>query len=151
PQAVRNRRPGPPRGTFRAKYARATQPPGARRPRAEAARNQATDRRGDASEALGGRRRQPAASLDCQATPLAQEDHRSGAPLLTGNPACGCCPAGPGDYNGCRAFRFPLMRFVTRMATVRAQAGLSRWELAAETIAVKIRWFGLLVGYVLVN
>ena len=25
------------------------------------------------------------------------------------------------------------------------------WELAAETIAVKIRWFGLLVGYVLVN
>src|SRR5262249_31349345 len=27
----------------------------------------------------------------------------------------------------------------------------SGWELAAETIAVKIRWFGLLVGYVLVN
>jgi signal transduction histidine kinase len=26
----------------------------------------------------------------------------------------------------------------------------SRWELAAETIAVKIRWFGLLVGYLLV-
>jgi signal transduction histidine kinase len=26
-----------------------------------------------------------------------------------------------------------------------------RWELAAETIAVKIRWFGLLLGYVLVN
>src|SRR5208283_4794415 len=26
-----------------------------------------------------------------------------------------------------------------------------RWELAAETIAIKIRWFGLLVGYVLVN
>src|SRR5216684_3521611 len=26
-----------------------------------------------------------------------------------------------------------------------------RWELAAENIAVKIRWFGLLVGYVLVN
>jgi hypothetical protein len=26
-----------------------------------------------------------------------------------------------------------------------------RWELAAETIAVKIRWFGLLVGYLLVN
>src|SRR5207302_9267020 len=25
------------------------------------------------------------------------------------------------------------------------------WELAAEAIAVKIRWFGLLVGYVLVN
>ncbi|MCI0742682.1 MAG: ATP-binding protein [Gemmataceae bacterium] len=28
---------------------------------------------------------------------------------------------------------------------------LSRWELAAETIAVKIRWFGLLFGYLLVN
>ncbi len=28
---------------------------------------------------------------------------------------------------------------------------ISPWELAAETIAVKIRWFGLLVGYVLVN
>jgi signal transduction histidine kinase len=27
----------------------------------------------------------------------------------------------------------------------------SPWELAAENIAVKIRWFGLLVGYVLVN
>ena len=26
----------------------------------------------------------------------------------------------------------------------------TRWELAAETIAVKIRWFGLLVGYLLV-
>ena len=26
-----------------------------------------------------------------------------------------------------------------------------QWELAAETIAVKIRWFGLLVGYLLVN
>jgi len=28
---------------------------------------------------------------------------------------------------------------------------VSRWELAAETIAVKIRWFGLLFGYLLVN
>ena len=28
---------------------------------------------------------------------------------------------------------------------------LSRWELAAETIAVKIRWFGILFGYLLVN
>jgi len=27
----------------------------------------------------------------------------------------------------------------------------SAWELAAETIAVKIRWFGLLIGYFLVN
>ena len=33
----------------------------------------------------------------------------------------------------------------------RPQAKPSGWELAAETIAVKIRWFGLLVGYVLVN
>lgn len=30
-------------------------------------------------------------------------------------------------------------------------ANSSSWELAAETIAVKIRWFGLVVGYVLVN
>jgi signal transduction histidine kinase len=30
-------------------------------------------------------------------------------------------------------------------------ANPSPWELAAEAIAVKIRWFGLLVGYVLVN
>jgi signal transduction histidine kinase len=27
----------------------------------------------------------------------------------------------------------------------------SKWELAAEAIAVKIRWFGLLLGYVVVN
>ncbi len=33
----------------------------------------------------------------------------------------------------------------------RLPAAPSRWELAAETIAVKIRWFGLLVGFVLVN
>ncbi len=37
------------------------------------------------------------------------------------------------------------------MATVRPGIVLSRWELAAETIAVKIRWFGLLFGYVVVN
>jgi signal transduction histidine kinase len=37
------------------------------------------------------------------------------------------------------------------MATARTAASLSRWELAAETIAVKIRWFGLVVGYALVN
>src|SRR5438105_2205632 len=30
-------------------------------------------------------------------------------------------------------------------------AVLSRWELAAETIAVKIRWFGILFGCLLVN
>jgi signal transduction histidine kinase len=33
----------------------------------------------------------------------------------------------------------------------RASAVSSPWELAAETIAIKIRWFGLFVGYVLVN
>jgi two-component system, NtrC family, sensor kinase len=32
-----------------------------------------------------------------------------------------------------------------------ADAKTNGWELAAETIAVKIRWFGLLVGCVLVN
>lgn len=37
------------------------------------------------------------------------------------------------------------------MGTPEPAAALSRWELAAETIAVKIRWFGLLVGFVLVN
>ncbi len=35
------------------------------------------------------------------------------------------------------------------MSTV--TAGPGRWELAAESIAVKIRWFGLLVGYLIVN
>jgi len=37
------------------------------------------------------------------------------------------------------------------MATALPAAVPSRWELAAELIAVKIRWFGLIVGYVLVN
>jgi signal transduction histidine kinase len=37
------------------------------------------------------------------------------------------------------------------MAWARTAASLSPWELAAETIAVKIRWFGILVGYLLVN
>jgi two-component system NtrC family sensor kinase len=37
------------------------------------------------------------------------------------------------------------------MATLSAVAVPPRWELAAETIAVKIRWFGLIVGYALVN
>jgi signal transduction histidine kinase len=37
------------------------------------------------------------------------------------------------------------------MATLTPSAVPSRWELAAETIAVKIRWFGLVVGYVLAN
>jgi signal transduction histidine kinase len=37
------------------------------------------------------------------------------------------------------------------MITVPLAPTLSRWELAAETIAVKIRWFGLVVGYLYVN
>jgi signal transduction histidine kinase len=37
------------------------------------------------------------------------------------------------------------------MANHIAPVTLHRWELAAETIAVKIRWFGLLFGYILVN
>src|SRR5436309_1619187 len=34
---------------------------------------------------------------------------------------------------------------------IRMNAELSRWELAAENIALKIRWFGILFGYLLVN
>jgi signal transduction histidine kinase len=37
------------------------------------------------------------------------------------------------------------------MANAVLSAAPLRWELAAETIAVKIRWFGLVVGYLLVN
>jgi signal transduction histidine kinase len=37
------------------------------------------------------------------------------------------------------------------MATASVTTSPPRWELAAETIAVKVRWFGLLIGYVLVN
>jgi signal transduction histidine kinase len=37
------------------------------------------------------------------------------------------------------------------MTQVAYERTTSRWELAAETIAVKIRWFGLIVGYLLVN
>jgi len=37
------------------------------------------------------------------------------------------------------------------MATASTHPIPSHWELAAETIAVKIRWFGLFVGYLLVN
>jgi signal transduction histidine kinase len=37
------------------------------------------------------------------------------------------------------------------MSTESVPAVPPRWELAAENISVKIRWFGLLVGYVLVN
>ena len=37
------------------------------------------------------------------------------------------------------------------MTTALPVAAPSRWELAAELIAVKIRWFGLIIGYVLVN
>ncbi len=37
------------------------------------------------------------------------------------------------------------------MAVVSCSTVPPRWELAAETIAVKIRWVGLLVGYLVVN
>jgi signal transduction histidine kinase len=37
------------------------------------------------------------------------------------------------------------------MTKATPSASPSRWELAAETIAVKIRWFGLIMGYLLVN
>lgn len=37
------------------------------------------------------------------------------------------------------------------MATMESVPAPSRWELAAEMIAVKIRWFGLMIGYALVN
>jgi signal transduction histidine kinase len=40
---------------------------------------------------------------------------------------------------------------MSRVMTTPHSVPTSRWELAAEAIAVKIRWFGLLVGYVLVN
>jgi signal transduction histidine kinase len=36
-------------------------------------------------------------------------------------------------------------------SSLRVCSSPSAWELAAETIAVKIRWFGLLIGFVLVN
>jgi signal transduction histidine kinase len=37
------------------------------------------------------------------------------------------------------------------MGNAARSAGLERWELAAESIAIRIRWFGVLVGYVLAN
>ncbi len=37
------------------------------------------------------------------------------------------------------------------MSTLPLRTSPSPWELAAEAIAVKIRWFGLVVGYLLVN
>ena len=37
------------------------------------------------------------------------------------------------------------------MPTIVPAADSPRWQLAAETIAVKIRWFGLLLGFVFVN
>src|SRR5438105_9400639 len=39
----------------------------------------------------------------------------------------------------------------TLVETVPLAPWPSRWELAAEAIAIKIRWFGVLVGYLLVN
>src|SRR5208282_1089518 len=37
------------------------------------------------------------------------------------------------------------------MGTLSVSVDASRWELAAEHIAVKIRWIGLIVGCILVN
>jgi C4-dicarboxylate-specific signal transduction histidine kinase len=37
------------------------------------------------------------------------------------------------------------------MGNAARSAGLERWELAAESIAIRIRWFGVFVGYVLAN
>ncbi len=37
------------------------------------------------------------------------------------------------------------------MGNVSLSTAPERWELAAEAIAIKMRWFGLLVGYVLAN
>jgi signal transduction histidine kinase len=42
-------------------------------------------------------------------------------------------------------------KFGPRMITASPRIAPSRWELAAQAIAVKIRWFGLAVGYALVN
>jgi signal transduction histidine kinase len=46
---------------------------------------------------------------------------------------------------------FSVAGLIARMSAPPISAASPRWELAAETIAVKIRWFGLLVGYVVVN
>ncbi len=44
------------------------------------------------------------------------------------------------------------LRFVRALlADLAPRPSDSRWELAAEAIAVKIRWFGLVVGFLLVN
>ncbi|HVK18113.1 MAG TPA: ATP-binding protein [Fimbriiglobus sp.] len=42
----------------------------------------------------------------------------------------------------------PVRTFLTDLAP---RPSDSRWELAAEAIAVRIRWFGLVVGFLLVN
>src|SRR5262249_25528820 len=39
----------------------------------------------------------------------------------------------------------------TRFMATAVLPSPSRWELAAENIAVRIRWFGLVVGYLVVN
>src|SRR5262245_11885536 len=47
----------------------------------------------------------------------------------------------------------PRQSLRTLMATIPQPLPLSvpsRWELAAEAVAVKIRWFGLVIGYILV-
>jgi signal transduction histidine kinase len=45
----------------------------------------------------------------------------------------------------------PFQSAPHRVTSSPCQPKPSPWELAAEAITVKIRWFGLLVGYVLVN
>src|SRR5438132_8404847 len=46
---------------------------------------------------------------------------------------------------------FAAQRVTLSQGCLAMHTVLSRWELAAETIAVKIRWFGILFGYLLVN
>src|ERR1043165_8906136 len=67
-------------------------------------------------------------------------------PAVPNAPARGLNRARPLQYR--QAPRRPRERF---SATMKPAPAASPWELAAEAIAVKIRWFGLLVGYVLVN
>src|SRR5437667_1275583 len=46
---------------------------------------------------------------------------------------------------------FAAQRVTLSQGCLAMHTVLSRWELAAEMIAVKIRWFGILFGYLLVN
>src|SRR5262245_40585718 len=44
-----------------------------------------------------------------------------------------------------------MVEALYRMGMLSRPAGPPRWELAAENIAVRIRWLGLVIGYLLVN